>query len=773
MITHVAVTARTSVGGIATVLAIGCGYYRFVVVSECGNFLLCNDNVTADRALLTGGQATLGTGRCLSGNSLFNVFGAKILFAYVADIIVVRISVSECGSLIAHIFIFTYRAYIGGVAVFDTCRSCYRCIITVSKRRSLIANVGIAAHSASIGRVATVLTIGCGYYCFVAMSERGKLLSVGMRYVILTGEELSAIRITSRSGCHSTVIPSMSTKIKLAVIHTAHVTYCILGAGSLTSGTFVRLYAKCKLGCSHRMLFRIILTAKNSCCECSDSGIMLFIRRAVNRIQIILDGYGYLFCVAVTVEYKSHGNVIESFVRWNCDIEYFSAKSITLKTCKGYSYSYAVTDLDYCVAALGRVLDLAIEIDADLIGKVKVIACEATVLICQSNLAKLLYLRIYCSHVGVDSRLIRLGVHEKLSHFLENGLLNLECTESVESYRIHSNVRLKELLTVNRVNNACGTGDLVDGRVSRSALVLEGYSDLLSSYSAERNDSGCCSRCYLNTRGNCDPYSVGIYLDLSIVTSGFLSAVVEGVYRHRVERARAVESDLERRICGCACKRKSCTLVSVKYVSKRSCTGMHARVSKLKLLCSSVCEHVGARILLTLVLDAHYTGALDLIECRILRCLGIVEGDSYLVARDTAKGYLTAISRLNGKSGNNGSPYTVAVNLYLGIVTSGFLSCVIEGIEGHHIELIGAVESNLERIAVGVHVIYGISGRLVAVECIVEVRNAGVHCSTGKSELLLSSAKENILACNLGISYLIAATGHFTDTDVIAAECLT
>ena len=200
---------------------------------------------------------------------------------------------------------------------------------------------------------------------------------------------------------------------------------------------------------------------------------------------------------------------------------------------------------------------------------------------------------------------------------------------------------------------------------------------------------------------------------------------------------------------------------------------MYTCVAENKLISRSVREHVGVNVLLTVLTRASYTGTLDLVESRILRCLCVVECNSYLISDNAAERNLAAVSGLDSEACHNGNPCSVAVNLYLGIVTSRLFTAVVEGIERHQMKLIGFLKLYFKRVGVGRFIVNSISCRLVAVERVIKVGNAGVHGSAGKSELLLGSAEEDVLCSSLNVRHLVTGTGHFAYTDVVAVGSLT
>ena len=200
---------------------------------------------------------------------------------------------------------------------------------------------------------------------------------------------------------------------------------------------------------------------------------------------------------------------------------------------------------------------------------------------------------------------------------------------------------------------------------------------------------------------------------------------------------------------------------------------METTVAELELIIGSVCENVGADVFLFITF-ARDTGALYLPNGRVLRAYGICEGYSYLTARHTAKGHLGAVRRLDLESCHNGRPRSVVVHLYLGIVASGSLAAVVEGIERHRVEIVRSLERDLKRIGIGSCVVHGVSRRLITVKRILEVRNCRivVYFAAGQRELIVGCAKKDIGNCRLCADDLVAGTGHLTDTDVVAAKRL-
>ena len=228
-------TRGAGVGGIARLGAGGSGNCRLIAMLNNGNLLLSKNNLAAKRALLTLGESDVGTSRSLSGDDLYLVVGAKVLFAYVTDVILVSVGVSERLGLVAYGAYTAYRAGIGGVA-----------------RRG---------------------TSGCGNYRLIVMTKLCDLLSIGVRRVVLANEGHSTLLVAGGINGYCALIPRVSISIKLTVRHTANGTYGVLSAGSSATVTLVRGNAERELGSSHEVLLHIVRGVKKSISELVKSRI--------------------------------------------------------------------------------------------------------------------------------------------------------------------------------------------------------------------------------------------------------------------------------------------------------------------------------------------------------------------------------------------------------------------------------------------------------------------------------------------------------------------
>ena len=199
---------------------------------------------------------------------------------------------------------------------------------------------------------------------------------------------------------------------------------------------------------------------------------------------------------------------------------------------------------------------------------------------------------------------------------------------------------------------------------------------------------------------------------------------------------------------------------------------MNAGISKNNLICCSICKNVRINVLFATGIRDRQAGTLNLVKSSTLCGLSILEGNSYLASYNTAKRNRATVCRLNSKSGNNGSPYAVVEYLDLCVVTSGFFTTVVEWIEGHQVKLVGIFKRDFQRVSIRSCICYSVSCRLIAVKCIIKVGYTGVNGSARKSDLILCSAEKDVLSSS-NLSYIIAAAGHLTYTDIVTAEGLT
>ena len=198
---------------------------------------------------------------------------------------------------------------------------------------------------------------------------------------------------------------------------------------------------------------------------------------------------------------------------------------------------------------------------------------------------------------------------------------------------------------------------------------------------------------------------------------------------------------------------------------------MHTGISKSNLICCSICENVRVRVFFTFGARNGQACTLDLVKSSALRGLSILEGNSYLTAYGTVKRNRAAVCGLDGKSGNNGSPYTVVEHLDRCVITSGFFTAVVERIEGHQVKLVGVIKSNLKRVSIGICICYGISCRLIAVECKIKIGYTGMKSSACKSKLILCSTEKDVLGSRK-LACIVAATGHLAYTDIVTSKGL-
>ena len=166
-------------------------------MTKSGNFSLRNENIAADRALFAIGKTCFGTSRCFSAYCLFLMLGAKLLGAYVTNEVLVAVSmtVGRKDSL-------RYEHLITGTTH-------YACSVTVLGTGSIL----------SVKRL-------------LGMTECRESLGIGVISIMLTGEGLSSLLLTSRSEGDRAVIPSVCRGVELAVFSAADGTNRLVSTGS-------------------------------------------------------------------------------------------------------------------------------------------------------------------------------------------------------------------------------------------------------------------------------------------------------------------------------------------------------------------------------------------------------------------------------------------------------------------------------------------------------------------------------------------------------------
>ena len=203
LVTNVGVSAVAGVGSVATVFAIGCGNLCAIVVAECGNGLLRNEDITADCALLTLGQAAFGAGGRFSLDNLLAMLGAKVLTAYVANVVDgVAIGVTKRGNYVLSnecIVAYGTNAAVGQAGLGAGRILAFYGLGAVTESCGLTVGVAMSASLAGMGSIAAVFAIGLGYFIVVVVSELCNLLGVGVRRIVLTGIGLYAL--VGAGGC--------------------------------------------------------------------------------------------------------------------------------------------------------------------------------------------------------------------------------------------------------------------------------------------------------------------------------------------------------------------------------------------------------------------------------------------------------------------------------------------------------------------------------------------------------------------------------------------
>ena len=176
LIRHVSVTTYgTSMSGVTTVYAVRSSYNSLVIVSKCVNNSLLNKDLTANRALLALAKTGQGTGRCYRRYNFFCVVGAKICFAYIADIVFrLCIGMSERTNSITNVVITTGSTCVGSVTAVYTIGSSYNLIIAVSKCRNFsLRNKGFTTSSAhlTVGKTGVSTSGSFAYYGLLSVSK--------------------------------------------------------------------------------------------------------------------------------------------------------------------------------------------------------------------------------------------------------------------------------------------------------------------------------------------------------------------------------------------------------------------------------------------------------------------------------------------------------------------------------------------------------------------------------------------------------------------------
>ena len=239
LIGYVAVTAYgTSVSGIATIQAIGCSYYSIIAVTErlgfignvavftyrtgvsgvsClgagrfgnyrviamtkrENFGLRLENISTDSTLLTFGKSGVGTGCIYTGNNNLLMHCAKVLVAYVTNVILVLVgmSCSRNNGLRNDNLITGATDHACGKSVFGT------------------------------GRILTV-------ECLFGMAERLNFFGIIVCRIVMASKGLHSLLFTSGSESNRTVVPCVCIRVNVTVFSSTYGAYSLIGTISNTS----------------------------------------------------------------------------------------------------------------------------------------------------------------------------------------------------------------------------------------------------------------------------------------------------------------------------------------------------------------------------------------------------------------------------------------------------------------------------------------------------------------------------------------------------------